>query len=86
MEKFSNSADFFETKKLLFKFGNIVSESDYSAYIKDASKLTKHIKEIPYFALALSLNCAIWSDEKSFNQQSKVKVYSTSELIKILRL
>ena len=86
INKFLNSADFFETKNLLFKFVKLVSESEYSMYIKEASKLTKHIKDVPYFALALYLKCAIWSDEKSFKQQSKVKVYSTSDLVKELDL
>ncbi len=86
MPKFSNSEDFFETKSLLFKFVRLVPESEYSAYIKEASKLTKHTKDVPHFALALHLNCPIWSDEKSFKLQSKVDVYSTSDLIKELGL
>src|SRR3989339_873686 len=51
-EKFPNSEHFFETKKTLLKFVNIVSEYKYSAYIEEASKLAKHAKDIPYFALA----------------------------------
>ena len=86
MEKFPNSADFSETKELLFKFVKIVPKREYSIYFEEASKLTKHTKDIPYFALALSLNCPIWSDEKSFKLQSKVNVYSTSELVKVLSL
>ena len=85
-EKFPSSKDFFETKASLLKFVNIVPESEYSTYIGEASKLARHSKDVPYFALALYLNCSIWSDEKSFKQQSKVKVYSTSELIKELEL
>ena len=86
LEKFSNSANFLETKKILFKFVNTVPRNEYSACMEEASKLTKHLKDIPYFALALSLNCAIWSDEVAFKKQSKVKVYSTSELIKEIGL
>ena len=59
VEKFSNSEDFFETKKILLKFVKIVVESEYSAYMEEASKLTKHSKDVPYFALALSLNANI---------------------------
>ena len=85
-EKFPNSADFSDTKLMLFEFVRVVKHSDYSAYIEEAAKLAKHAKDIPYFALALSLNCAIWSDEKSFKKQLKVKVFSTSELLKELKL
>ena len=40
-----------------------------------------HAKDVPYFALALSLNCPIWSDEKSFKKQNKVEVYSTADVV-----
>lgn len=86
IKKFSGTEDFIETKKILFKFVNIVSETEYSAYMREATKLSKHKKDIPYFALALYLNCAIRSNEKSFKQQSKVKIFSTSDLIKELRI
>ena len=86
MEKFPDSADFLETKKLLFKFIKLVPEQEYSMYLNEASKLTKHTHDIPYFAVALYLNCNIWSNEKSFEQQSKVNVYTTSELLKELGL
>ena len=81
VKKFSDTSKFSETKRLLFTFLNIIPHSEYSPYIKEASNLTKHTKDIPYFALALYLNCAIWSEERSFKKQSKVKVYSTSELL-----
>ena len=84
MEKFSDSTKFFETKKMLFTFVRIVPQKEYSIHMEDASKLTKHTKDISYFSLALSLNCSIWSDEKSFKQQSKVEVYSTPDLLKKL--
>lgn len=46
-----------------------------------ADKLAPHSKDIPYFALALQLGCAIWSREEAFKEQSEVKVYSTRELV-----
>ena len=61
------------------------SEDSYKDFLLEAKKISPHSKQVtkddPYFALALSLNCAVWSDEKSFKKQSKVKVYSTSELL-----
>lgn len=62
----------------------------YKDFLPEANKLSPHGKDVtknnPYFALALSLNCAIWSDEKAFKKQSKVKVLTTSELLKELGL
>ena len=48
-----------------------------------AEKLAPHGKDVPYFALALQLGCAIWSREEAFKRQGKVKVYSTHELVDI---
>ena len=64
----------------------IISKSEYESFLSEAKDLAPHIKDAAYFALALSLNCAIWSDEKAFKKQDKVKVYSTSELFKELGL
>lgn len=86
MAKFPDKPNFLETKKILLEFIRLVPASEYSKYIKEASNLVKHSKDIPYFALALYLNCAIWSNEGSFKSQSKVKVFSTSDLVKELRL
>ena len=46
-----------------------------------AEKLAPHSKDVPYFELALHLGCGIWSRERAFKKQDKVKVYSTFELV-----
>lgn len=46
--------------------------------------LGEHLKDIPYFALALYLNCGIWSNEKRFKKQSRIKAVSTADLISFL--
>lgn len=62
----------------------IVPKSEYERYISSAAKVAPHTKDVPYFALALKFDCRIWSDEKSFKKQSKVKMFSTKELLKII--
>ena len=62
----------------------IVPEYEYAPLFSEARRLAPHTKDVPYFALALRLRCAIFSDEKAFKNQSKVKIYSTSELVKEL--
>ena len=62
-------------------------EDEYKEFLLEANKISPHgeqTKDDPYFALALALNCAIWSDEAAFKQQSKVKVFTTGELFKLL--
>ena len=78
--------EFSSLNSLLREEIKVLSESEYDKFLPEAKDLSPHAKDIPYFALALSLNCAIWSDEKAFKKQSKVKVYSTSELLKELGL
>lgn len=57
---------------------------EYEEFLLKAKDISPHEKDNVYFALALSLSIPIWSDEKSFKNQSKVKVYSTGELLEIV--
>ena len=63
-------------------------KSEYEEFLPKAEKISPHgeytHKDDPYFALALSLNSAIWSDEKAFKKQSRVKAFSTHELKEFL--
>lgn len=87
-KKANITSDEFEfPRNSLEAFVKIVSTKFWKERISDAIKLfPKHPKDIPYFALALSLNCGIWSNEKRFKKQSKVKIFSTDDLLKILKL
>ncbi|MBC7080815.1 MAG: hypothetical protein H5T44_00960 [Thermoplasmatales archaeon] len=62
----------------------IIPFKEFVEYREKAKEIAPHNKDIPYFALALSLNAGIWSDEKVFKKQNKVKIFSTEELKKIL--
>ena len=57
---------------------------EFNMYADEAEKLAPHSKDVQYFALALALDGAIWSDEKLFKKQSKVKVFNTDEVIALL--
>lgn len=37
-----------------------------------------------FIALALALNCPIWSNDTDFKKQRNVKVYTTEDLLKML--
>ena len=55
-----------------------------SIFQKEAEKISPGLKDTQYLALALKLNCAIWSNDKKLKEQDKVKVYSTNELLQVL--
>ena len=63
---------------------NIFSLNKLSSLIKEGIKFSPDPDDVEYFALALKLNCPIWSEDKLLKKQSKVKVYSTSDLLKEL--
>ena len=70
--------------QVILKKIEVVPEQNYRKYLKKAQALfPEHLKDAPYFALALSLDCGIWSNEKRFKQQSLASVLTTSELMKL---
>ena len=52
--------------------------------IKSVTPLISDPKDTPFLALAVSLGCSIWSNDKHFKEQAIVDVFTTSELIKEL--
>ena len=37
--------------------------------------------DVPYLAAALAIDAAIWSDDGDFTKQSRVEVYTTSDIV-----
>jgi len=79
------SSEFNELINLLSTFVEFVETSEYMEFIDEAKSLfPEHLKDIDFFALALKLNCPLWSNEKLHKKQSKVEVFITDELRKLL--
>lgn len=57
---------------------------EFNEHADEAEKVAPHAKDVQYFALALAFDCGIWSKEKAFKKQSKVRVFSTTELLELL--
>ena len=75
-----------EFNKRLSKLEELVSielKDSFKEFEPQARSLSPHDKDIPVFALALKLNCQIWSNELSFKEQSKIKVFSTRDVIEL---
>jgi len=62
----------------------LVEKRDFEEYLEKAEKIIFDSDDVAYVALALKLNCAIWSNDKRLKEQNKVKVYSTEDLIDLL--
>ncbi len=66
---------------------NVVSMSKIIDYIDEAEEIIGDIdpNDIPFIALALAIqNEGIWTEDKDFRKQSKIKIWSTAELIKVI--
>nr|QNO52712.1 hypothetical protein JLLPAJDC_00023 [Methanosarcinales archaeon ANME-1 ERB6] len=73
--------DFTTSFILLCEVLEVIPKSEYERFLSEAKNLLpEHPKDGPYFALALKLSIPIWSSEKRFKKQSKVKVFPTHEL------
>ena len=80
-----SEAEFEEEMEYLRLFVGTVPDEEFKDFAGKAKQLLgEHIKDIPYFALALYLNCGIWSNEKRFKRQFSVKAFSTSDLVSLL--
>lgn len=66
----------------------VVDDSIINYKFEEAKKIMDKIDpdDTPFIALALALDSdGIWSDDKHFQRQDKVKVWKTSDLIKYLQ-
>ncbi|MFA6327948.1 MAG: PIN domain-containing protein [Candidatus Micrarchaeia archaeon] len=56
----------------------------YLAFKHKALELTPDRDDWPFLALALSLSCPIWSNDRGMKGQTEVRVCSTGELVECL--
>ena len=75
--------EFFRLLETLKRRVIIVPLEELVPYVEEAEKLAPDPDDMAYFALALKLNCAIWSNDKKLKEQNKIKVYNTHELSKL---
>ena len=80
-----NSVQFNETLLELSKFIELIPKKSFEQFESKAKQLI-HDKDVPIFALALTLNCAIWSNEPRFKEQSSVKIFNTEDLRELLKV
>lgn len=67
---------------LLQKHIHLVSKDKYNEKMAIAEDILRNIDitDSPFLALALALNCSIWSNDGHFKQQDKVLVYTTKDM------
>ena len=61
----------------------VVPERELEEFMDRAREISPDPDDAPYFALALKLGCAVWSNEKALQQQKIIKIYTTEELSRL---
>jgi predicted nucleic acid-binding protein len=79
-----SEAEFKLLLSLVFSRIEIIPLSEFQKFVVCAEKITPDPNDTEYFALALRLNCAIWTNDKKLKGQDKIKIHSTTELIELL--
>ena len=83
-----------EALSLLKEYVKFVPLDEYSKYLPEAILLAsafsskdkeEFMDDADFFALALKEKCSIWSKDKLFKKQAKVKVVTTAELLEEFR-
>lgn len=63
----------------------VIPSSEFLLFIHQASGISPDPNDTEYFALALKLNCGIWSNDKALKRQDKIEVYNTQEIMEKLQ-
>jgi predicted nucleic acid-binding protein len=73
---------------LLQKHIHLASKEKYNRKMALAEDILKDIDitDSPFLALALSLDCSVWSNDGHFKQQDKVEVYTTKDLTNMSKI
>ncbi|HIH39299.1 TPA: hypothetical protein HA219_01075 [Candidatus Woesearchaeota archaeon] len=86
LEKTERSKEEFEKLiEILRKRIKIISSEETEEYLIEAIKICPDKKDTDYFALALKMNCAIWSNDNTIKaKQNRIDIYSTEDLMKLI--
>ena len=63
---------------------DFVPKSEFTSHLRNAEAVTPDEDDAEYFALALKLGCAIWSNDKKLKTQATVKIFSTAEVMNMI--
>ena len=82
LKKTSRSREsFIQIMHALKEVITVIPKEEYISFFEKAKTISPDEKDVLYFALALKMNCGIWSNDKKLKEQNKVLVYSTTEVM-----
>ena len=77
--------DFLHLLSILRHRITIVPLEELVDYVEEAEKISPDPDDMVYFALALKLQCPIWSYDRKMKNQSKIMVYTTREVLQLVQ-
>jgi len=81
LRKFGGSSeDFTRLAGLLLSYVTLVADKELKPYVPAASSLITDQKDIMYLACALKEDTVLWSEDKGFKRQKRVKTLTTTEM------
>ncbi len=85
-KKYALSQDFISSvMQFLENYVEVVPKEEYLNTLSTIQNLISDKDDLPVLALALSKNMFIWSNDPHLKEQSKVRVFTTSELIRFIK-
>ena len=85
LKKYSGKREeFYKFFKTIIKQIRFVPDKDLKPYLPAAASLSTDSKDWLYLACALHSNATIWTHDKEFQKQKRVKIKTTTELGKEL--
>lgn len=82
MRKYRGSPESFNRLlDLLIERITLIHDSELAPYMPAAADLSKDAQDWLYLACALKINAAIWTNDKAFRRQKRVKILSTESLM-----
>lgn len=75
--------DFSEVLHLFEERVKFIPKEMFENFLVKANKWTPDPDDAEYLALALRFSCPLWSNDKELKKQLKIKVFSTSDLLKL---
>ena len=80
------SFEFKQTLHLIEKRVNLIPFQEFRHCINEASRLLEDKADAVYLALCIAKKMPLWSNDKGFKKQDKVKVFNTAELLEYLEI
>lgn len=68
---------------ILFEAVQQVPLEEYESAIDEAFDIVPDRKDVAYFALALSLDAPVWSNESGLKEQDRIDVLDTGEMVAV---